>query len=81
MTDNIKETLEGFILEASGMDYLDYETRIFDEGIVNSLFAIELMTFMESKFQIKVKMEDLDFENFQTINSIYEFVLKKQSGG
>ena len=60
------------------MDYLDHEMHIFEEGIVNSLFAIELMTFLEQEFEIKIKMDDLDFENFQTVNCIYDFVQRKK---
>lgn len=76
--NNIQETIEDFITNVAGIDTIDYDMRIFDEGIVNSLFAIELMTFIERTFDIKIKMSDLDMENFQTINIITEFIMNKK---
>ena len=78
--ENIKERIEDFIVNNIGVDSIDYDMRIFDEGLVNSLFAIELMTYIEKEFQIKIKMNDLDIENFQTINVMKEFIIKKQEG-
>lgn len=67
-------------------DYVDEEfdndTEVFEEGLVNSLFAIQLMTFLEKKFGIKVTMDDLDMENYKSVNAIGEFVrVKLQSAG
>lgn len=70
-----------YILDNVGMDSIDFDMDIFEEGLVSSLFAIELMTFIEKNFAIKVTMEDLDMNNFKTINSIQSFINKKQSGG
>lgn len=76
--NNVEERIEDFIINVVGIDSIDYDLRIFDDGLVNSLFAIELMTFIEREFSIKICMEDLDMENFQTINSIAKFILNKK---
>ncbi|SDW03924.1 Acyl carrier protein [Marininema mesophilum] len=55
-------------------DEFDYDTEIFEEGFVNSLFAIQLMTFLEKEFAIKITMDDLDMENYKSVNAIGEFV-------
>nr|WP_278320081.1 phosphopantetheine-binding protein [Haloimpatiens massiliensis] len=55
------------------------EVEIFNEGIVNSLFAIELMIFIEKEFNIKVNVEDLDLDHFKSINSISEFIEAKKN--
>ena len=52
-------------------------TPLFETGIVNSLFAVQLMTFIEKTFQIEVGMDDLDIENFKSINATAAFVMKK----
>ena len=79
--NSIKEKVSEYILEHISESDLDYDLRIFEEGLVNSLFAIELMTFIEKTFEIKVNLEDLDMENFQTVNVIAKFVSKKLDGG
>lgn len=50
---------------------------IFATGFVNSLFALELVTFIEGSFQITVESEDLDLENFRTVARMAEFVARK----
>ncbi len=52
---------------------------IFGLGFVNSLFAMQLVMFIEKEFKIKVDNKDLDLNNFRTINSIAEFVTSKDT--
>ena len=47
---------------------------IFQMGLVNSLFAMQLVAFIEKEFNIVVEDEDLDIENFNAINSLVRFI-------
>lgn len=73
-----KETIKHFILRSIHVQDLDDNVDLFESGIVNSLFAVQLMTFLEKTFRIEVTMDDLDIENFKSINTTSSFVLKKQ---
>jgi acyl carrier protein len=73
----IKETVRGFILRSIALKSLDDDDNLFESGIVNSLFAVQLMTFIEKTFAIEVGMDDLDIENFKSLNAATTFVLKK----
>ena len=53
------------------------EHDIFGMGFVNSLFAMQLVMFVEREFGITVDNEDLDIENFRTVNAIVNLVEKK----
>ena len=63
------------------MEHIDEEvednTDIFDEGLVNSLFTIDLVTFIEREFSVKITMDDLSMENLNTIDNIVTFVSSK----
>jgi acyl carrier protein len=72
--DVIREFISGNVR----MQNLDDDFDIFGSGIVNSLFTIELMTFLERSFTIKVTMDDLDMENFKSVNAASRFVLRKR---
>lgn len=74
----IQTIVSKYILEHINETKIDYDVDMFEEGIVNSLFAIELMTFLEKNFSIKVTMDDLDMANFKSVNSIVEFVERKK---
>lgn len=52
---------------------------IFALGYVNSLFAMQLVMFLEKNFGIRVDNKDLDMNNFKSINAICEFVERKAS--
>jgi acyl carrier protein len=50
---------------------------IFELGATNSLFAIQLVTFVESEFSITAEREDLNIANFSSISALTNFVLRK----
>lgn len=52
---------------------------IFSLGFVNSLFAMQLVLFLEKEFGIIVENKDLDFDVFRSINAISEYVEGKLS--
>lgn len=73
----IKDTVRAFILGSIAIAKLDDDDDLFGSGIVNSLFAVQLMTFIEKAFGIEVEMDDLDMENFKSLNATTAFVLRK----
>jgi methoxymalonate biosynthesis acyl carrier protein len=73
----IRETVKRFILSSVHIAKIGDDDNLFEEGIVNSLFAVQLMTFVEKTFGIEVEMDDLDIENFKSLNATTGFVLRK----
>jgi acyl carrier protein len=69
------------IAEFLGRYFGDYQLRddedIFATGYANSMLAMELVTFMESRFGIRIANEDLRLENFRTLNAMAELVALK----
>lgn len=75
--DGIKPRLREFCsLRAPG---LADEDDIFEVGGVNSLFAIELLTFVEEVFSITLEDEDLERKNFSSISAMAALVERKLS--
>jgi methoxymalonate biosynthesis acyl carrier protein len=59
-------------------DYtLSDDDNIFALGFVDSVFAIQLVCFVEDTFEVKVIDADLDIDNFSSVNRIVEFVNRK----
>ena len=50
---------------------------IFALGFVNSLFAMQLVMFVEREFNIKVESEDLELDNFRSVEAISGLVERK----
>ncbi len=53
------------------------EDDIFALGFGNSLFAMQLVAFVERQFDIEIESEDLEMSNFRSIQSISTLVGKK----
>lgn len=50
---------------------------IFALGFVNSLLAMQLVAFVEKEFGIRVEDDDLDLDNFRSIDAISGLVARK----
>jgi methoxymalonate biosynthesis acyl carrier protein len=77
--EDIKQTIRRFLLDSINIPELDDHENLFELGIVNSLFAVQLMTFIEKTFGLEVEIDDLDIANFESLNAATAFVIKKKS--
>jgi methoxymalonate biosynthesis acyl carrier protein len=84
MTNNdssqVKEIVRRFINDSINIDGLGDDENLFESGLINSLFAIQLTTFVERRFGIEVGMNDLSIDNFKSINATAAFVTRKSEG-
>jgi methoxymalonate biosynthesis acyl carrier protein len=74
----VRETVTNFLLSSINIQNLNDDDNLFESGIVNSLFAVQLMTFLEKIFAMEIGMDDLDIENFKSVNATTAFVLRKK---
>ncbi len=75
----IRAKVRAFILASINLPDLSDDDNLFESGIVNSLFAVELMTFLEKNFAVEVTPDDLDIANFQSIEACADFVTRKKA--
>jgi acyl carrier protein len=66
-----------FVTEYLNDAEVDPDVDLFETGMVNSLFAMQLVLFVEKEFGFAVANEDLDYDNFRSINAIAGFAVKK----
>ncbi|MEU5980236.1 acyl carrier protein [Streptomyces sp. NPDC047315] len=52
----------------------------FTTGLADSLFALELVSFVEKRFHLAVEVEDLAIDNFRTASNIMAFVQSRGAG-
>jgi len=71
----VKVFLSGFFKDH---DFADDED-IFASGYANSLFVMQLIAMVEKEFLITVEDEDLDFDNFRSVDAIECFVASKNA--
>ena len=72
-----KEKIKEFLSKKMRNHDLKDDEDIFALGYINSLAALQLVQFMEKEFCIKVEDEELDLDNFRTLNRMDEFLERK----
>ena len=74
---DIKSQIQGYLERVTRHPDLRDDQKIFEDGIVNSIFAVELVLSIEELFNITVENDDLDLANFASINAIATFIVRK----
>lgn len=70
----IREKIADYISNSIAATQVSTDENLFESGYVHSLFAIQLIMYIEKEFDIELDEDDLDFDNFSTINDIAEIV-------
>lgn len=71
---SIAENIRDFIQRRYPTATLGDSDDIFSLGYVNSLFAMELVTFIEHRFEIRIPNDELMVDNFRTIAAMTDLV-------
>lgn len=61
----------------SDVEFSD-DDNIFRRGFVDSLFAVQLIAYLEQEFGIKVSNKDMDINNFHSVDKMVSFVERKR---
>jgi methoxymalonate biosynthesis acyl carrier protein len=67
VTDDARLKIRAFITGRFPRAEFTDEIDIFELGFVNSLFAMELVMFIENTFKITIPNEELTLDNFRTV--------------
>ncbi len=73
-----RSEIRALVLRFSQQTDLQDSDDIFALGFVNSLFAMQLVTFIESRFGVTIEDEDLDIDNFRSVNALADLVERKR---
>ena len=61
------------------LDVPDAETDLIEEGILDSLVFVDLISRLEEEFNFEIDLGELEFEEFSSISRIVNYVTS--SGG
>lgn len=75
------------LIEYINDQFIDDETEysvglqddLLSEGIIDSLGMMKLIRFIEGKFDLKVRPEDMTIENFTSIETISNYIQARKS--
>ena len=79
-TENATAEVRGWLQEnVTGSRELPEDYPLIENGVLTSLQTVELVMFLEDRFGVMVEDDELDEENFGSINAIAELVASKTS--
>lgn len=55
------------------------ETSLIDDGILDSFDVVSIISELDDEFGVQVKINELDPENFNSVESIWNLVQKLQA--
>lgn len=79
--DDIRLPIRGFMTRSFDGRAVSDEDDIFALGFANSLFAMQLVAFVEGEFRIEIDSDDLEIDNFRSVAAISGLVERKLSAG
>ena len=79
--DSIKSEIKQFILEeflpGERPEALTDDTSLVDEGVLDSLATLRLVSFLEQRFKVSLAPHEVDAEYLNTLPSIAALVRSK----
>ncbi|HEY5593332.1 MAG TPA: acyl carrier protein [Paludibacter sp.] len=75
----MKEQIREFVCKTTFSDpkKINDRTLLFDEGIFDSMGLLNLISFLDEVFNIKVADSELDAANFGSIDAIASYLERK----
>jgi acyl carrier protein len=73
----VERFIVGHIAVGQGVDSLPHDLDLLAAEVIDSMGILELISFLEGKYAIKIDDDDLDPENFRSVDSIVAFVSRK----
>ncbi|MFF5449605.1 acyl carrier protein [Streptomyces sp. NPDC012888] len=79
MSTDIKPRIAQYLARFFPVHDLKDDDDIFQLGFVSSMFAMQLVAFVEHEFGITVENEDLELDHFRSVSALEAFITRKLS--
>jgi methoxymalonate biosynthesis acyl carrier protein len=77
-TENAAAEIQGWLREnVTGGREVSPDEPLIENGVLTSLQTVELVTFLEERFDVLVEDEEFDEENFGSVEAIAGLVASK----
>lgn len=76
--EQIESVITAYLRGVLGTTDLGPADNIFSLGLVNSMFALELVMYLEKHFELEIEDEDLEIRYFQSAREMARLVGRKR---
>ncbi|MGE4092146.1 MAG: acyl carrier protein [Candidatus Binatia bacterium] len=72
---SIRQRISTIVAEELQIDPPALEDNLIEEGLIDSMLFVSLLTRLEEEFDLTIALENIDLENFSSVAKITDFVL------
>ena len=74
----VSERVQQLFLETLNVQVPSEEADLIESGLIDSLALVELLFAIEREFSVSLPLDDLEIENFRSVNRISEVIVGAQ---
>ncbi|MGH2931512.1 MAG: acyl carrier protein [Gaiellaceae bacterium] len=75
----VSERVQQLFLETLNVQVPSEEADLIESGLIDSLALVELLFAIEREFSVSLPLDDLEIENFRSVNRISEVIVGAQA--
>lgn len=75
----VSERVQQLFLETLNVQVPSDEADLIESGLIDSLALVELLFAIEREFSVSLPLDDLEIENFRSVNRISEVIVGAQA--
>ena len=78
---DIRTTIKNFLVKQApkGIIFTDTE-NLLTNGVIDSLKMLDLISFIEDQFSLKIDEDEMMPDNFESVDAIISFLEEKSQG-
>ncbi|MGC5327080.1 acyl carrier protein [Brevibacillus sp. SYSU BS000544] len=77
MNNAVMDDVSTYIRKITNEDIHDRSANLFELGLLTSLDVLDIISYLENTFGIELSDEDVDMNNFGTIDGLVSLVERK----
>jgi acyl carrier protein len=75
----VSERVQQLFLETLNVQVPSQEADLIESGLIDSLALVELLFAIEREFSVSLPLDDLEIENFRSVDRISEVIVGAQA--
>ncbi|MDQ7825989.1 MAG: phosphopantetheine-binding protein [Candidatus Eremiobacteraeota bacterium] len=75
--EKIRKDIRSYLSRLIRVSEIADDDDLFSTGLISSLFAMQLVLFVEKTYRIRIENEDLARRNFSSIRAVAELITRK----
>ena len=73
---HISSNVAAIVCKTLTLETIASEKNLIESGLLDSLSLVQLMVELEDEFKIKIEPDEFDFEDYQSVRSISEMIIR-----